>query len=87
MAERKFLRVGGEEILLPIPLPSSTLYLNHEEGLSLLHKLEAALPHSNHFEIAGEVLSGEEMQALLLELRVILVGGRQWMKGDWRKGF
>lgn len=73
--------------MITIPLPSSTLYLNHEESLNLLESLEAALPHSNHFEIAGEVLSGEEMQALLLELRVMLVGGRLRPRGDWRKGF
>lgn len=74
-------------MLHSIPLPSSTLLLTIEEALLLLHKLEEVLPHSNHFEVAGEVLSAEEMQALLLELRVMVVGGRQWMKGDWRRGF
>lgn len=71
----------------PIPLPSSTLYLNHEEALSLLETLEAALPHSIQLEIAGEFLSTREMQALLLELKVILVGGVPRPRGGWRKGF
>lgn len=83
----KALGEGANLMLLPIPLPSSTLFLSIEEALSLLESLEAALPHSDHFEIAGEVLSTREMQALLLELKVMLAGGRQWMKGDWRKGF
>jgi len=74
-------------MLHSIPLPSSTLLLTIEEALLLLHKLEEALPHSNHFEVAGEVLSTREMQALLLELRVMLVGGRQRPRGGWRKGF
>lgn len=78
---------SSRSTLIRIPLPSSTLFLTTEEALLLLETLEAALPHSNHFEIAGEVLSGEQMQALLNEFKVMQVGGVPRPRGDWRKGF
>ena len=59
-------------ILHPIPLPSSTLFLTREEAVTLLSSLEEILPHSDHFEIAGEILSGEEMQGLREELMAVI---------------
>ena len=78
---------SSRSTLIRVPLPSSTLFLSIDEAISLLGQLEDALPHSNHFEIAGEVLSKGEMQALLLELKVMLVGGERMPRGEWRKGF
>jgi len=73
--------------LIPIPLPSSTLLLTIEEAQSLLDALEAALPHSNHYEVAGEELTREEMVVLMDDLRAILLERRPRAKSDWRKGF
>lgn len=73
--------------MLPIPLPSSTLLLTYEEAQSLFEALEIALPHSDHYEVAGEVLSREEVVALLIELRAILPEGRPRPRIDWRRGF
>ena len=69
MVNRKILRVGGEETFLPIPLPSSTLFLSKKEVQDLVEFLEASLPHRQQLQVAGEVLSREEVQALMDELR------------------
>lgn len=61
--------MSSRSTLISIPLPSSTIYLADEEAQDLLSSLEDALPHRQQFEVAGEVLSKEEVMALLGELR------------------
>jgi len=66
--KRKSLRSGGEEYLLPIPLSYSTLFLTTNEARTLLSSLEETLPHTDHFEVAGEFLLREEVLGLRGEL-------------------
>jgi len=70
-------------MLYAIPLPSSTLYLTIEEVQSLLETLEEILPHSDHFEVAGEFLSKEEMLALMKELKEAIWKWKQRERIPW----
>jgi len=70
--KRKSLRSGGEEYLLPIHLSYSTLFLTTNEARTLLSSLEEILPHSSQFEVAGEVLSREEVLVLIEGLKAVV---------------
>ena len=75
-------------MLLAIPLPSSTLFLTREEAMALLSSLEEIPTHSYQFEVAGEFLSGEEVIALLGELREEIRKQEPKKKIPWeREGF
>lgn len=61
--------------MIRIPLPSSTLFLNHEEALDLLESIEEAMPHSNHFEVADVRLAVEEAVQLKEAIQAALRRG------------